>query len=197
MAAALTRVRSTFWRATTLTCRATFDGAHAASRRVSVSHAASFALIRFETDFRDVVAVKRRVLQSDAALRALLAKHVDDVNDDDDDDDDDNVLSSKRTAVDGRRYVLFASDLRDPAALLRRLARRGFDASAPTLVVCECVLTYLSCEASDRLLVALRGALKEMAVITCESAKRAAADALVDARVAQMASAFRATCLVQ
>ena len=71
------------------------------------------------------------------------------------------------------RYCLLPGDLREAAAVLAALQQAGLDASAPTLVLAECVLVYMEPEHSRSLLAALGALLATAAIVTYEQARGA------------------------
>lgn len=92
----------------------------------------------FEVDFKDVTCRKVEVIQQTPALQAVLAAGEGDTVD----------------AAGGRiitsNYSLVPVDLRDTDVLAAQLQSAGFDLSAPTLVVSECVLVYMEPAASNK-----------------------------------------------
>lgn len=84
----------------------------------------------FEVDLSLVVANKRGIIESSTELRSLANA----------------VTSGSRS-----QYSLLGQDIRDVVSLESGLRAAGLDFSVPTLVIAECVLSYLDTKHSDRL----------------------------------------------
>lgn len=94
------------------------------------------ALAYFELDFHEVAARKAAALAAAPDMMDLLGAGC-----------ADDVVQPAEGVLRTRAYALAPWDLRAPtAALSARLVELGFDARAPTLVLCECVLSYLDPE---------------------------------------------------
>ena len=113
----------------------------------------------FELDFHEVCAAKAATVAADQEMMRLLGGAEGGEPDKIAEGVTDNRLAASGVELDANActlrtpaYCLFPCDLRDAVALREGLAAEGFDDAAPTLVLCECVLSYLDPVAGDALL---------------------------------------------
>lgn len=108
-----------------------------------------------EVDFSDVTAKKIRVIRrsSSTALTGLFREDAQD---------------SHHTDLHAGDYHLVGADLRQWAELRGKLETAGVDWAAPTLVLAECVLIYMSVTQSEELLSHLTSEFKSLAILSYE-----------------------------
>ncbi|KAI8148337.1 leucine carboxyl methyltransferase 2-like protein [Fennellomyces sp. T-0311] len=91
----------------------------------------------FEIDFPEIVVKKAMTIKRRPQLSQLVQ----------------NARIEKGGAeLASDEYFLLSGDLREWSDIVERLSVYGFDTSAPTLVISECVLIYLEAEHSDAIL---------------------------------------------
>jgi O-methyltransferase involved in polyketide biosynthesis len=97
-------------------------------------HSSGANFSRFiEVDFPDLVKRKSDIIMSTDYLKTEI----------------ENPVVSERGEISSRAYALVGCDLLDQSALHQKLLASGVLFDAPTLLLSECVLTYVSCGKAD------------------------------------------------
>ena len=118
----------------------------------------------FEVDSELVVAEKQRLIRNSPLLLQAVGQKAAGVSGSQDD----------RGA-----YRLLAGDLRDMDTVAGALSQEGLDATAPTLVLCECVLAYLEPAHGDAVIAWARQNFADVLVVCYDVVKTSQAFAKV------------------
>ncbi|KAJ2822994.1 carboxy methyl transferase for protein phosphatase 2A [Coemansia erecta] len=109
----------------------------------------------FEIDFSEITAKKAAVVYRAPMLKALLP--------------DDVTVAAGGAELHSSEYSLLAGDLREfEAQVVPKLMAHGFDCTAPTLFLSECVLIYLDPQHSDTILDWITNNVKHAGILTYE-----------------------------
>ena len=87
----------------------------------------------FEVDFPDLVRRKSTIIAANPQLLTVLQTETF------------SVVVDAAGEICSKQYRLLGCDLQDIAGLHRRLLAHGCNFTAPTLLLSECVLTYVPC----------------------------------------------------
>ncbi|KAJ2858658.1 carboxy methyl transferase for protein phosphatase 2A [Coemansia erecta] len=109
----------------------------------------------FEIDFAEINAKKAATIYRKPALKSLLPK--------------DTEVKCGGTELHSAKYCLLSADLRCfRDQVVPKLLAGGFDCSAPTLFISECVLIYLDPKHSDAILDWITEQIPDAAILTYE-----------------------------
>ena len=131
----------------------------------------------FEIDFEKIIKRKIATCLSNPTIRNLLTRECKDnvtspdinikkgkTNGAHDLNDSSASQNIKEYSFDNVHFL--SSDLRNPKAVVTKLLLAGLDATAPTLIITECVMVYLEKEHSEKLCADMSSMLKDAAWVT-------------------------------
>lgn len=129
----------------------------------------------FEIDFEKVISRKVATCLSNQTIRSLLtAENKDNVTSSEQKKGNSMGVQGLNDALGGghnqeypfENIFFLPCDLREPKTIVSKLLGAGLDATAPTLIVTECVMVYLEKEHTEKLCKELSLMLKDAAWVT-------------------------------
>jgi len=101
----------------------------------------------FEIDLPSVISKKVNIIKKNSELCSLVSMNLNSDN-----SNNENSVVYTAFSIDGPTYHLLSADLLDVQNLEKSLLSAGLDLTKPSLVISECVLVYITGEASNRVL---------------------------------------------
>ena len=100
------------------------------------------------------------------------------------------VLGKKYSLDQYPNYIPISCDIRDTVQLMKEFTAKGVNFEIPTLIIAECVLTYLPVDCCDRLLDNIAGSFRFGRIVVYEQIKNNENESVLDAFTETMMAHF-------